>query len=124
VIAILADLVLIVHFAFVLFVAVGGVFVLKWRRLAWLHIPAAIWGVAIEFAGWICPLTPLEVRLRELAGESTYHGDFIARYLMPFIYPEGLTRDAQVVLGAAALVFNAAIYTIVWRRHRRRPRTR
>jgi hypothetical protein len=117
---ILANLVLVVHFVFVLFVVLGGLLVLKWPRAAWAHIPAAIWGSVIEFAGWICPLTPLENRLRELAGESIYRGDFIARYLMPVIYPEGLTREAQITLGAAALVFNAAIYFIVWWRARAR----
>ena len=114
--AILADVVLVVHFAFVLFVVLGGLLVLKWPRSAWAHVPAAVWGTAIEFGGWICPLTPLENRLRELAGESPYRGDFIARYLMPVIYPEGLTREVQVTLGAAVLAFNAAIYFIVWRR--------
>ena len=117
--ALLADAVLAVHFAFVLFVAVGGVFVLKRPRVAWVHVPAAIWGIAIEFGGWICPLTPLENRLRQLAGESAYRGDFIATYLAAFIYPEGLTRGAQVWLGVAALAFNAAIYFVVWRRWRR-----
>jgi hypothetical protein len=79
-------------------------------------VPAAAWGIAIEFAGWICPLTPLENRLRELAGESTYHGDFIGRYLLPVIYPEGLTRETQIALGAAALAGNAIVYALVWRR--------
>jgi hypothetical protein len=122
--ALFADAVLVAHFAFVLFVVFGGLLVLKWPRAAWAHIPAAVWGSAIEFAGWICPLTPLENRLRELAGESIYRGDFIARYLMPVIYPEGLTRGVQVTLGAAALVFNAAIYFIVWRKARARPSRR
>jgi hypothetical protein len=118
--AVLADIVLVAHFAFVLFVALGGLLVLRWPRAAWVHVPAALWGVAIEFAGWACPLTPLENRLRELAGQSTYEGDFIARYLMPLIYPEGLNREAQIALGLTALVFNAAIYVIVWRRRRAR----
>jgi hypothetical protein len=114
--ALFADLVLGVHFAFVLFVVLGGLAALKWPRAAWVHIPAAVWGVAIEFGGWICPLTPLENRLRALAGDSPYRGDFIARYLTPVIYPEGLTREAQVTLGAALLAFNAVVYVIVWRR--------
>ena len=115
----LADFVLVAHFAFVLFVGFGGLLALKWPRAAWAHVPAAVWGTAIEFGGWICPLTPLENRLRERAGESAYSGDFIARYLMPVIYPEGLTREAQVTLGAAVLAFNVSIYVIVWRRQRR-----
>ena len=113
-----ADLVLVVHLAFVLFVALGGLIVLKWPRVAWVHLPAAAWGISIEFAGWICPLTPLENRLRELAGEPTYRGDFIGRYLMPLIYPEGLTREVQVALGLTALLGNAGIYYIAWRRTR------
>lgn len=112
----LADLVLLLHFGFVLFVALGGLLVLRWPRVAWVHIPAAIWGVAIEFGGWICPLTPIENRLRALAGEGIYHGDFIARYLMPVLYPEGLTREAQVVLGVVALILNLGIYAVVVRR--------
>ncbi len=113
-----ADAVLVLHFTFVLFVALGGLLVLRWPRVAWAHVPAAAWGVAIEFGGWICPLTPLEIRLRELAGEASYHGDFIARYLMPFIYPEGLTREAQIALGLAALAGHVAIYAFVYRRAR------
>ena len=115
----LADAVLVLHAAFVFFVAFGGLLALRWPRIAWVHLPAAVWGVAIELGGWICPLTPLENRLRELAGDSTYRGDFIARYLMPVIYPEGLTREAQVALGLAALVGNGAIYAVVVRQRRR-----
>ena len=114
--SLLADAVLVLHFAFVLFVAAGGLLVLRWRWLAWLHLPAAAWGIAIEFAGWICPLTPLENRLRALAGEAGYHGDFVARYLVPVIYPEGLTRGAQVALGATALLLNVAVYAVIVRR--------
>ena len=116
--ALAADAVLVVHFAFVLFVAVGALLVWKWPRLAWLHVPAAAWGVAIEFGGGPCPLTPLENELRRRAGDEPYGGDFIARYLLPVIYPEGLTREAQVVLGSAALLFNVAIYLALLRRTR------
>ena len=116
--ALAADAVLVLHFAFVLFVALGALLVWKWPPLAWLHIPAAAWGVAIEFGGWICPLTPLENHLRRLAGDEPYGGDFVARYLLPVLYPAGLTREAQLALGSAALLFNAAIYlAIVRRRH-------
>ena len=121
--SVLADAVLVLHFLFVLFVVLGGFLALRWRWIVWAHIPAALWGVAIEFGGWICPLTPLENRLRALAGEPTYHGDFIARYLMPVIYPEGLTREMQVSLGFAALILNLLVYAIVLRRWRR-PRSR
>lgn len=118
-----ADAVLVLHFGFVLFVALGGLLALRWPRVLWVHAPAALWGVAIEFGGWICPLTPLENALRERAGGAVYRGDFVARYLMPMIYPEGLTREAQITLGLIALVGNAVIYAIVWRRARgARPR--
>ena len=116
--ALLADAVLVVHFAFVLFVTLGALLVWKWRRVAWVHVPAAAWGVAIEFAGWTCPLTPLENHLRRQAGDEPYGGDFIARYLLPVIYPEGLTREAQFALGGAALLFNVAIYIVIFRRTR------
>ena len=111
-----ADAVLIIHLGFVLFVLLGGLLILKWRWIAWAHVPAVAWGVAIEFGGWPCPLTPLENHLRERAGEAAYGGDFIARYLVPVIYPEGLTREAQIALGLAALLANAAIYALVIRK--------
>ena len=117
--AALADVTLLVHFAFVLFVALGGLLVLRWPRVAWAHVPSAVWGVAIEFTGGICPLTPLENELRVRAGESPYHGDFVARYVMPVLYPDGLTRDAQIALGTVALAGNAVLYALVVRRHRR-----
>ena len=88
--------------------------------MAWLHLPAAIWGVAVEVFGWYCPLTPLENVLRERAGGAAYEGDFIARYLLPVLYPEGLTRPAQIGLGAIVLLLNVAVYTYAWRRRRRR----
>ena len=116
--AALAGGVLVTHFLFVLFVVAGGLLVLRWPRLAWIHLPAAAWGVAIEFFGWMCPLTPLENELRARAGQAVYEGDFVARYLMPVIYPEGLTREVQFVLGAFALVLNLAIYAVVLRRRR------
>lgn len=118
----LADLVLVAHLAFVVFVGLGGLLALRWPRVAWIHIPAAAWGVMIEFAGWICPLTPLENRLRARAGEAAYEGDFIARHLLPVIYPDGLTREAQMVLGLVALTVNLVIYWRIWRGRRQRSR--
>jgi len=112
----LADLVLIVHLAFVVFVLCGGLLVLRWRWVAWLHLPAVAWGAFVEFSGWICPLTPLENWLRAQAGEADYDGDFVLRYLLPMLYPEALTHDIQVVLGALVLVVNLAIYGWLWRR--------
>lgn len=115
-----ADAVLVLHLGFVVFVALGGLLALRWPRVAWIHVPAAIWGAAIEFGGWICPLTPIENDLRLRAGESPYTGDFVARYLLPVIYPEGLTRDAQIVLGIAVVLLNTGIYFIVLRRQHTR----
>jgi hypothetical protein len=112
----LADLVLIVHLAFVVFVLCGGLLVLKWRGVAWLHLPAAVWGAVVEFTGWICPLTPLENWLRALGGEATYRSDFIAQYLLPVLYPEDLTRDLQLLLGTGVVILNAAVYWWLWRR--------
>ena len=113
---VLADAVLIIHLGFVLFVVLGGLLILRRPWMAWAHVPAAAWGVAIEFGDWTCPLTPLENHLRERAGEAAYSGDFIARYLLPVLYPEGLTREAQIALGLGALLFNAAIYAVVVRK--------
>jgi hypothetical protein len=106
----LADLVLIFHLAFVLFVALGGLLVLRRPRLAWLHLPALAWGAISEFLGVICPLTPLETTLRELGGGMGYEGDFIGHHITALLYPSGLTRGAQVALGIGALVINMAIY--------------
>ena len=114
-----ADLLVGIHFAYVLFVVFGGFLVFRWPRIAWLHVPAVVWGVLVEFAGWICPLTPLENRLREAQGETGYQGDFIARYILSALYPEGLTRTHQVLLGAFALILNLAIYTAAFMRARR-----
>ncbi len=115
-----ADLVMVVHFAFIAFVVAGGWFVLRRPRWALLHLPCALWGAAIEFGGWICPLTPLENALRRTAGAAGYSGGFIDHYLARIVYPEGLTREAQIVLGAGVLALNAAFYGLAWRRRRAR----
>lgn len=114
--SVLADLVLIVHLAFVVFVVVGAFLVLRWPRLAWLHVPAAIWGVFIEFSGRICPLTPLENSLRTRGGEAGYSGGFIDHYLTSLIYPDGLTRTAQFIIGTVLLVLNLLVYGLLARR--------
>jgi hypothetical protein len=114
----LADFVVILHFLFILFVASGGLLALRWRWMPWLHLPAAAWGGFIELSGRICPLTPLENRLRRAAGSSGYEGDFIEHYLLPVIYPAGLTREIQLALAAVVIILNAVIYTIVWQRRR------
>ena len=115
----MADLVVAVHFAFVLFVVLGGFLALAWPRIAWLHIPAVLWGALIEFSGWICPLTPLENSLRRQQGQAGYEGDFIARYFLRVLYPDGLTRNDQLMLGGLALGVNLAIYSLVFLKHRR-----
>jgi hypothetical protein len=115
----LADGVLLIHLAFVLFVVAGG-FLALWRpSLRWVHLPAAAWGAIIEFTGWICPLTPWEQTLRLKAGQVGYTGGFIERYLLPLLYPERLTPALQVWLGVAVLVLNVAIYAFVAHRLRR-----
>ena len=102
--SLLADAVLVVHGLFIVFVVLGGLLVLRWPKLAWLHLPAVVWGVWIEWSGGICPLTPLEQRLRIAAGEGGYAGSFVEHYLGAAIYPEGLTRELQVALGALVLL--------------------
>jgi hypothetical protein len=119
----LADAVLVIHLGFIAFVVLGGMLVLRRPWLAWLHLPAVVWGAWIEFSGSICPLTPLEIGLRARGGEGTYSGGFIERYITAIIYPEGLDRGQQMLLGAFVLVLNAAIYGwLVWRRRRRQVR--
>lgn len=107
-----------VHFAFVAFVVAGGLLALRWPRVAWIHVPAAVWGILIEWAGWICPLTPLENRLRRLGGEAGYPGGFVEHYVLPVLYPSGLTREVQLTLGALVLVLNVGIYAVILRRRR------
>lgn len=116
---ILANAVLLLHLLFILFVVGGGLLALRWPKMAWLHLPAALWGAAIEFAGWICPLTPLENALRQAAGTAGYGGGFIEHYLLPTLYPHTLTREIQVAMGMAVLVLNLIVYAAVWRRRRR-----
>jgi hypothetical protein len=114
----LADLTVIVHLAFVLFVVCGGLLVLRWRRVAWLHLPAAVWGAWIEFAGWLCPLTPLENWLRERGGRPAYTSSFVERYIIPTLYPDSLSRDLQLGLGGLVLLVNGVVYLVILRRRR------
>jgi uncharacterized protein DUF2784 len=116
---VLADAVAILHAAFVVFVIVGGLLVIRWRRIAALHIPAAVWGAAIEFGGWVCPLTPLENFLRGQAGEAGYAGGFVEHYVLRTLYPEGLTRTIQWGLGLLVIIVNAAAYSYIVRARRR-----
>jgi hypothetical protein len=117
---VLADLVLLAHAAFVAFVALGGFAVLRWPRFAWVHLPAALWGIFVEYTGLVCPLTPLEIYLRRQGSEPAYAGDFVGHYLTALLYPEGLTRGAQIALGTLALAINALPYG--WIAARRRSR--
>lgn len=115
-----ADLVVVLHGLFILFAVFGGLLGF-WRRwLVWLHLPAVAWAALVVIMGWTCPLTPLELKLRQLAGGAGYQGGFIEHYLMPLIYPPGLTRSTQVLLGLSVLAINLLVYAaLVWR-HRRR----
>jgi len=106
----LADLVVLIHFLFVLFSLLGALLVMRWRKMMWLHLPAALWAAWIEFSGRICPLTPLENWLRIRAGGSSYAGGFVGHYLLPLLYPAGLTRDVQIILGAIVVGINIGIY--------------
>ena len=116
----LADLVVVVHFLFVLFVIFGGLLVLRWPRVAYVHLPVAAYGALIELVGWVCPLTPLEKRLRESAGFEAYEGGFVEHYILPVLYPSGLTRGVQLVLGALVIGVNVVIYGIIASRSQRR----
>lgn len=113
---VVADLVVVFHVAFVIFVMLGGLLALRWRWLMWLHVPAVVWGIAIEFGGWVCPLTPLEHYLRQHGGVTAYRGVFIEHYVLPLLYPARLTRGFQVFLGTLAFVANAFVYWSVLRK--------
>ncbi len=115
---ILADVVLVVHFGFILFVIFGGLLALKWPKAAWAHLPCFLWGASIITVGWVCPLTPLEHQLRRAAGQAGYEGGFIEHYILPLIYPGELTQTVQFVLGGALMTFNILVYTWVVARHR------
>ena len=115
---VLADAVVLVHFAFVLFVILGGFLVAYRRSLIWLHVPCAVWGFLIELEGWICPLTYLENALRRRAGEAGYAGGFVEHYVMPVLYPIGLTRDTQMLFAGLVVVANVVAYAWVYRRWR------
>jgi hypothetical protein len=122
--SLLADAVLLLHALFVAWVVLGGLAVLKAPRLAWLHLPAVAWGVWIEWSGGLCPLTPLEQRLRRAAGERGYSGGFVEHYVTAALYPDGLTRELQWALGAFVLLVNVAVYAVICARLASRRRRR
>lgn len=121
---ILADAVVVMHFLFIVFVVGGGLLVIRRPWVSFIHLPAAIWGAIVEISGWICPLTPLENHLRRLAGDSSYGGDFIARYLVLVIYPENLTATVQQLLGGLVIVINIIFYIFAIKKHRAPKRSR
>jgi len=112
---VLADLVVLVHLAFVLFAVLGGLLVFRRKRYAWIHVPTVAWASLISFAGWVCPLTPLENWLRETGGAIAYRSGFIEHYILPLLYPAVLTRRVQVILGLLLLGLNLCIYGLVLR---------
>ncbi len=106
----LADVVLVAHLVFIIFVVFGGLLVFRWPWVRWLHLPTVAYGALIEFIGWTCPLTPLENHFRRLAGHTGYPGGFIEHYLVPIIYPTGYTMGLRVVLGTLVVALNLAVY--------------
>jgi hypothetical protein len=114
----LADATVVLHFAFVLFVVLGGLLVLRWPRVAWVHLPAAAWGAWVEFAGWICPLTPMENWLRTRGGEAVYTVSFVDQHVLPILYPPALSHEIQWVLGGVVVAVNVCVYLLVLRRAR------
>ena len=115
-----ADCVLLLHLAFTLFAVLGGLLVLRRPSLLWLHLGAVFWGVVIEWADWICPLTPLENFLRERGGEAGYAGGFIEHYVVRFLYPESLTIELRYLLGGGLIAVNLLIYGYVFLARRRK----
>ena len=115
----LADALVSLHVAFVVFVILGGFLALRWRRIAWMHLPAALWGAIIEFAGWVCPPTPLEHHVRRLAGQGGYAGGFIEHYLIPALYPAAYTPGLRITLGVIVVGLNGIAYWLYFRRRKR-----
>jgi hypothetical protein len=116
---ILADIIVLIHLLFIIFVVSGGLlgFYKKWT--VWVHIPAAVWGALVELTGWFCPLTPLENRFRISGGAVGYEGSFVEQYIIPLIYPENLTRNTQIAMGISVIVINAVIYFFLIKRYRK-----
>ena len=113
----LAEMVVVLHLAFIVFVVGGSLLALKWPWVAMIHIPCVLWGAMIEFFRWYCPLTPLENKLRQATGGESYTGGFIEHYIVPLIYPGAITRNMQIALGVAVLAINLFSYLLIWWRH-------
>jgi hypothetical protein len=118
-----ADAVVILHLAFVIFVVAGGLLVCKWRWIAWLHVPAVVWAVLLEFNGWLCPLTPLEIEMRAAGGQAGYAGGFIEHYILPVLYPAALDAKLQLAIGVFVIVMNIVVYGWVLLRLRKAENT-
>jgi hypothetical protein len=114
----LADVVVLAHAGFIVFVLLGGLFALRWRWAPWIHLPAVAWGALVALQGWICPLTPLENALRRASGSAGYEGGFIDHYIVPVLYPIDLSRELQVFFGLLVVAINLMIYVAVLRRRR------
>lgn len=115
----LADVVVGVHFAFVLFIIFGGLLAVRWRRWIWIHLPCVVWGALNEFFGWVCPLTPLENWLRQAGGKAGYQTTFVEHYILPILYPAELTREIQIILGMTVVVVNMGLYGWLWSSRKR-----
>ena len=116
----LADLLVVFHLVFILYVIAGALLIFKWPKTLWLHLPSCFWGMTVEFIGWICPLTTWEIQLRRLAGEEGYTRSFIEHYLIPIIYPSGLNREIQMLMGSIVLIVNLSLYTLILIKRRKR----
>lgn len=116
----LATAVAVLHLLFVAFVVAGGVLALRWPRVAWVHLPAAVWGAAVALWGFVCPLTPFENWLRVYGGQAAYTTGFLEHYLLPILYPVGMTRNLQIATGVFVLGVNGIVYWRVIRRSARR----
>ena len=117
-----SDIVIVLHFLYVVFALVGGILSIWWRKIAWLHLPAALWAAFISFVGWVCPLTFLENWLRIKGGDTGYSEGFIVKYIGPILYPAGLTPCHQVILGIIVIILNLAIYSYIFRSNIRQRR--
>lgn len=116
---ILADVVVVTHLVFIVFAVLGGLLALRWRWAPLLHLPAAAWGTYVELTGGVCPLTPLENALRRAGGGAGYSGSFVDQYLLPVVYPAGLSAGVQLALAVGLVFVNLCVYALVfWRRRR------